>query len=81
MSLIVFTDRIDLLDRVPWESCDATLGFLPTRSLLLFRESDGVDALDEKQGISLLALDDSLPLLDLLYLRSVLRQRLKRSPR
>lgn len=56
---------------------DSTVNFFPARSLLLFRDSDGVDALDEKQGISLLTFDDSLALLDLLYLRSVFRDRLK----
>ena len=59
---------------------DSTTGSFPffrSRSLLLFRDSDGVDALDEKQGTSLLTFDDSLALLDLLYLRSVFRGRLK----
>ena len=76
------------IDRPDWRvSCqekeracdnDSTAGSLPvfrSRSLLLFRDNDGVDALDEKQGTSLLTFDDSL--LDLLYLRSVFRGRLK----
>lgn len=50
---------------------------MPILSRLLFRDNEGVEALDETQGISLLMLDESLALLDLLYLRSDFRGRLK----
>lgn len=48
------------------ESASEILGLLLILSLLLFRESDGVEVVDEKQWISLLIFEHSLALLDLL---------------
>lgn len=48
------------------------------RSLLLCRDKDGVDVVEDRQWISLLMFEDSLALLDRLYRLSAFRQRLKR---
>jgi hypothetical protein len=47
------------------------------RSLLLCRDRDGVDVVEDRQWISLLMFEDSLALLDRLYRLSVFRERLK----
>lgn len=50
---------------------------LPIRSLLLCRDREGVDVVEDRQWISLLMFEDSLALLDRLYRLSVFRERLK----
>lgn len=52
---------------------------LPIRSLLLCRDKDGVDVVEERPWTSLLMFDDSLALLERLYRLSFFRERLKRS--
>lgn len=51
---------------------------LPIRSLLLCRDKDGVDVVEERPCTSLLMFEDSLALLDRLYRLSIFRKRLKR---
>ena len=48
------------------------------RSLLLCRDKDGVDVVEERPWTSLLMFEDSLALLDRLYRLSIFRERLKR---
>lgn len=86
------TQSIALLQWIPWITsrifgvfyipCGASafilLPVLPIRSLLLCRDKDGVDVVEDRQWTSLLMLEDSLALLDRLYRLSVFRERLKR---
>lgn len=51
------------------------------RSLLLCRDKDGVDVVEERPWTSLLMFEDSLALLDRLYRLSIFRERLKRQKR